>query len=63
MWNKEQQEAMNTIDGAVQVIAAAGSGKSSVLKARVEHMVNDLDIDEKEILTEKRIAICNPFFM
>ena len=50
MWNKEQQEAMNTIDGAVQVIAAAGSGKSSVLKARVEHMVNDLDIDENEIL-------------
>lgn len=50
MWNKEQQEAMNTIDGAVQVIAAAGSGKSSVLKARVEHMVNDLDIDENDIL-------------
>lgn len=50
MWNKEQQEAMNTVDGAVQVIAAAGSGKSSVLKARVEHMVNDLDINEKEIL-------------
>lgn len=50
MWNKEQQEAMNTVDGAVQVIAAAGSGKSSVLKARVEHMVNDLDINEKDIL-------------
>lgn len=50
MWNKEQQEAMNTVNGAVQVIAAAGSGKSSVLKARVEHMVNDLNINEKEIL-------------
>ena len=50
MWNKEQKEAIESIDGAVQVIAAAGSGKSSVLKARVEHMVNDLDIDENEIL-------------
>lgn len=50
MWNKEQQEAIQSVDGAVQVIAAAGSGKSSVLKARVEHMVNDLDIDENEIL-------------
>lgn len=50
MWNKEQQEAINTVDGAVQVIAAAGSGKSSCLKARVRHMVNDLDIDENEIL-------------
>ena len=50
MWNKEQQEAINTVCGAVQVIAAAGSGKSSCLKARVRHMVNDLDIDENEIL-------------
>ena len=50
MWNKEQKEAINSVDGAVQVIAAAGSGKSSCLKARVQHMVNNCNIDEKDIL-------------
>ena len=44
MWNKEQKDAIESVDGAVQVIAAAGSGKSSCLKARVQHMVNNCNI-------------------
>lgn len=48
-FNKQQLEAINSINGAVAVIAGAGSGKSTVLVNRIENMVNN-NIDEKDIL-------------
>ena len=39
-FNDKQIEAINSIEGTVQVIAAAGSGKSSILVERVLNMIN-----------------------
>lgn len=49
-FNKEQLEAINTIDGMVQVIAAAGSGKTATIMGRISHLVNDLNVDQRDIL-------------
>ena len=50
-FNDKQLEAINSIDGTVQVIAAAGSGKSSVLVERILNMINNRNIDPDDILT------------
>ena len=49
-FNEQQLEAINTIDGSVQVIASAGSGKTSTLVERIANMVNN-GIPQSEILT------------
>lgn len=38
-YNKQQLEAIHTIDGSVQVVASAGSGKSTVLVERINYMI------------------------
>lgn len=37
--NQQQQNAVNAVDGAILVIAGAGSGKTRVLTARICHLV------------------------
>jgi DNA helicase-2/ATP-dependent DNA helicase PcrA len=37
--NKEQQEAVNHIDGPMMVVAGPGSGKTAVITERVKHLV------------------------
>jgi DNA helicase-2/ATP-dependent DNA helicase PcrA len=48
--NDQQKEAVLTVDGAVQVNAGAGSGKTAVLTRRTAHMILDCGIDPSEIL-------------
>ena len=49
MWNKEQLEAINTINGNVMAVASAGAGKSSCLVARIENMVKQ-GVKQEDIL-------------
>ena len=49
-FNDRQLEAINSINGTVQVIAAAGSGKSSVLVERILNMINNHNINPDDIL-------------
>ena len=48
--NIAQQEAINTIDGNLAVIATAGSGKTTVLTKRIENMVRNHNIVPSSIL-------------
>lgn len=49
-FNTNQKEAIHTIDGNMVVIAAAGSGKTSVLTYRILNMVKNYGIDPTTIL-------------
>ena len=49
-FNERQLEAINSIEGTVQVIASAGAGKSSVLVERILNMINH-NIKPEDILT------------
>ncbi|WP_127836526.1 DNA helicase PcrA [Clostridium prolinivorans] len=48
--NKEQYEAVTTIDGPLLILAGAGSGKTRVLTYRIAHMIKDLGIYPSSIL-------------
>ena len=48
--NKEQQLAVNAVNGPVIVFAGAGSGKTTTLTQRIDHMINDLNISPYNIL-------------
>lgn len=49
-FNKQQEETINTIDGNVAVIAAAGSGKTTVLTHRIKNMVESYKVEPSSIL-------------
>lgn len=48
-FNKQQEKAIKIKDGAVAIIAGAGSGKSTVLKERTRYLINTYKIKEKDI--------------
>ena len=48
--NKEQLMAVNAVEGPVIVFAGAGSGKTTTLTQRINHMINDLRISPYNIL-------------
>lgn len=48
--NQEQKLAASTVEGPVMVFAGAGTGKTKTLIARIIHMINDKNIDPRNIL-------------
>ena len=48
--NNEQKQAATYGDGAVIVLAAAGSGKTSTLTARIAYLIVQKQIQPSEIL-------------
>ncbi|HRO71564.1 MAG TPA: UvrD-helicase domain-containing protein, partial [Chitinophagaceae bacterium] len=48
--NKEQQRAVNTIDGPVMVIAGPGTGKTQILASRIGKILLDTDTLPENIL-------------
>lgn len=49
--NPQQQEAVDATIGAYNIISSAGSGKSTVLLSRVEKLVKEHRVSEKNILS------------
>ena len=48
--NKEQLEAVTTVDGAVMVFAGAGTGKTKTLISRIAYMIDEKNIQPYHIL-------------
>lgn len=48
-YNKAQEEAINTIDGALLIISCPGSGKTTTMLRRIEHMI-DVGVPAQHIL-------------
>lgn len=48
--NPPQQRAVNTIEGALLILAGAGSGKTQVITTRIVHFLKDLRIPAENIL-------------
>jgi len=48
--NEPQQEAVLHTDGAIMIVAGAGSGKTKVLTTRIAHLMNHCHVDAFNIL-------------
>jgi len=48
--NPQQLEAAQTIDGAILILAGAGSGKTRVITYRIVHMIDNLGVRPSSIL-------------
>ncbi len=48
--NKDQKEAVNTIDGPVMVVAGPGTGKTQILALRIANILKKTDAKPEEIL-------------
>ena len=48
--NSSQLTALKQIDGAVMVLAGAGSGKTRLVTYRIAHLIKDLDVRPENIL-------------
>src|SRR3989344_3323964 len=48
--NKEQREAVDSIDGPVMVVAGPGTGKTQILALRIANILNKTDIKGDSIL-------------
>ena len=49
--NPSQREAVEHIDGAMLILAGAGSGKTKTLTARLAYLVGEVGIDPANTLT------------
>jgi len=59
-WTENQQQAINTIDQNLQIVACAGSGKTSTMVEHILHLLEQPDISPENIVaityTEKAAA-------
>ncbi|MBP7846489.1 MAG: UvrD-helicase domain-containing protein, partial [Candidatus Pacebacteria bacterium] len=58
--NKDQKEAVDTIDGPVMVVAGPGTGKTQILSLRIANILRETDTAPGNILaltfTESGVA-------
>ncbi|MCI8365835.1 MAG: UvrD-helicase domain-containing protein [Eubacterium sp.] len=50
IFNRQQQEAINSIEGNISIIASAGSGKTTMLTHRIKNMTENHGISPSSIL-------------
>ena len=52
--NNEQKEAAQTTQGALLILAGAGSGKTKVLTSRIAYMIQQLEVYSLKTIPTQR---------